>query len=90
MALERAARVFTLGRLGQVVLAISLFHTREVLVQLELLESTTGDEKTSAVGSSPVGETVADTVCLQLVGVRSREDLVAGELRADDLDLLYC
>lgn len=85
-ALEWAAGLAVdLSLLGELVLAISLLDTGEGLVEVELLERTAGDEKTSAVSGGPVGETVGETVGLELVGVSAGEDLVAGDLRGDDL-----
>jgi hypothetical protein len=81
-----AGFVTILGRLGKLVLSISLRNTLEILIQAELLENATGNEKASAVCGSPVGKTVFDTVGLELVGVCSSEDLVAGDLGGYDLD----
>ena len=74
-----------LGGLGDVVLAVSLLDTGESLVELELLEDTAGEQETSGVSGRPVGQTVGDAVGLELVGVRGHEDLVAADLRGDDL-----
>lgn len=71
--------------LGFGELAISLLNAGEGVLELELVEGATGDEQTDTVGSGPVGETVGDAVALQLVAVGSDKDLVAGELRGDDL-----
>lgn len=57
-----------LGGLGEGELTISLLDTDKVLVQLELLQHAAGEEETSGIGGGPVGETVGDTVGLQLVG----------------------
>lgn len=73
------------GGLGDGELAVGLLNTLESLVKLELGKCAAGEEKTGAVGSGPVGETVGDTEALQLVGVGCAEDLVSGELRGDDL-----
>lgn len=84
--LEGAAlTIVGLGGLGELVLTIGLLNTGEVLVEAELLEGTAGDEKTGSVSSGPVGETVLDTVSLELVSVGGDEDLVTGDLRGDDL-----
>lgn len=80
-----AGLAIDIGGLGDGEFAVSLLHTLEGLVELELGERAAGKEQTGAVGSGPVGETVGDAVCLQLVRVRSGEDLVSGELRGDDL-----
>jgi hypothetical protein len=53
-----------LSGLGEGELAVSLLHTDEVLVHLELLEHTAGKKETSGVGGRPVGKTVGDTVSL--------------------------
>lgn len=84
--LEGAAlTIVGLGGLSELVLTVSLLDTSEVLVEAELLESTAGDEETGSVGSGPVGETVLDTVGLELVSVGRDEDLVARDLRGHDL-----
>lgn len=84
--LERAAGLaIDLDGLGEVVLAIGLLGSNEVFVQLELLKCAAGEQETGGVGSSPVGETVGDSVGLQLMGVGSAEDLVAANLGGDDL-----
>ena len=84
--LEGAAlAVVGLGSLGEGELTIGLLNTLEGLVEAELGEDTAGDEETSAVGSSPVGETVVDAIGAELVRVGRGEDLVASELRGHDL-----
>lgn len=83
--LEWAAGTLVLSGLGEGELSVSLLDTLEVLVHAELLEHTAGDQETSAVSGGPVGKTVLKTVSLQLVGVGRGEDLVAGDLRGDDL-----
>lgn len=75
-----------LSSLGQLVFTIGFLNTLEVLIELELLQDTTSAEETSGVSSGPVGKTILDTVTSELVGVSSAEDLVAGQLGADDLD----
>jgi len=66
-------------------LSISLLDTGEGLVEAKLLESAAGEKKTDRVGGGPVGDTVGDTVTLELVAVSSTEDLVASDLRGHDL-----
>jgi hypothetical protein len=84
--LEGAAlAIVGLGGLGEGELTIGLLDTGEVLVESELLEGAAGDEETGGVGSGPVGQTVLDTVGLELVRVGRDEDLVARDLRGDDL-----
>lgn len=84
--LEGAAlAIVGLGGLGEGELTIGLLDTGEVLVEAELLEGAAGDEETGGVGSGPVGQTVLDTVGLELVRVGRDEDLVARDLRGDDL-----
>lgn len=84
--LEGAARALIgLDGLGKLVLTIGLLDTNEVFVDTELLERTAGEQQTSGVGGSPVGQTLGDTVALQLVRVSSGQDLVARDLRGDDL-----
>lgn len=80
-----ALSVITLSGLSQGELSISLLNTGELLIKTELLEDTAGDEKTSAVSSSPVGETLGDAVCCELVAVSGSEDLVTGDLGGHDL-----
>lgn len=81
------ATLFTLvlGRLGHGELAIWLLDTLEGLVELEFVEGAAGDQETGAVCGSPVGEAMLDAVAPELMGVRGYENLVAGELRGDDL-----
>lgn len=84
--LEGAALLtVVLSSLGESELTIGLLNTSEGLVEAELLEGTAGDQKTGGVGSSPVGKTVVDAVGAELVGVSSAEDLVASDLRGDEL-----
>jgi len=80
-----ACLTVNLGLLGELVLSISLLDSSEGLVKVELLEGTASEKKSDRVGGSPVGDTVGDAVTLQLVAVGSHEDLVAGDLRGDDL-----
>lgn len=89
VGLEGAAlAIIGLGSLGQGVLSISLLDTGEGLVDAELLEGTASDQETGRVGSSPVGQTVLDTVGAQLVGVGRDEDLVTADLGGDDLPVV--
>jgi hypothetical protein len=74
-----------LRSLGELVLSISLLNTLEVLIHAELLENTTGDQKTSAVRGSPVCKTVFDAIGLEFVGVGGAENLVTRDLRGYDL-----
>lgn len=84
--LEGAALVtIDLDGLGELVLAIRLLNTGEVLIDLELLQGTAGKEQTGSVGGSPVGKTVLDAIGLELVGVGSAEDAVTADLGGDDL-----
>lgn len=84
--LERTAGALVgLDGLGELVLTVSLLDTSELLVNTELLEGTAGKEKTGGVGGSPVGQTLGDTIALELVGVSGGEDLVTRDLRVDDL-----
>jgi hypothetical protein len=57
-----------LGGLSEGELTVGLLDTDEVLVHLELLEHTAGEQKTGGVGGRPVGQAVGDTVGLELVG----------------------
>ena len=85
-ALERAAGfALDLGLLGDLELSIGLLDTDEAVADFEFAERATGDEQTDAVGGGPVGQAVGDAVALELVGVGGDEDLVAGDLRGDDL-----
>lgn len=84
--LEGAAlALLGLGSLSEGVLAGGLLNTRELLSQTQLGQGAAGKEQTSGVGSGPVGQTLVDTVALQLVGVGRGEDLVTGDLGVDDL-----
>ena len=86
VALEwTAALAVDLGFLSQLVLSIRLLDTGKGLVEVELLEGAAGEQQADRVGGGPVSETVSDAVALQLVAVGAREDLVAGDLRGDDL-----
>lgn len=62
-----------------------LLDTRIELVDLDLLSSTTGNKKTSGVGSSVVGETKLDAIARKLVGVGSDKDVITVDARVDDL-----
>lgn len=85
-SLEGAAgSLVGLDGLSKLVLTVGLLDTSEVLVETELLESTAGEEQTGGVGGGIVGQPLGDTVTLQLVGVSRGEDLVARDLRVDDL-----
>jgi hypothetical protein len=77
--------VVSLGGLGQGVFTVGLLNTFKGFVKLELLEQTAGEEQTGGVGSRPVGQTVLDSIALQLVGVGGSDDLVTGDLGVDDL-----
>lgn len=84
--LEGAAlAIIGLSGLGEGELTVGLLNTDEGLVEAELAEDTAGDQETGSVGGGPVGQTVGDAVGLELVSVGSGEDLVTGDLRADDL-----
>jgi hypothetical protein len=80
-----AGAIIGLGGLGELVLTIGLLNTLELLVKAELLEGTAGKEQTGGIGGSPVGQTLSDTIALELVGVGAGEHLVTGDLRVDDL-----
>lgn len=85
-ALEWAALLsVNLGGFGELVLTVRLFNTGEILVQVELLESTAGQEETGGVGSGPVGQTVLDSISLKLVCVGGAKDLVSREFGGDQL-----
>lgn len=77
--------IIGLGGLSELELTVSLLDTSEILVEAELLEGTAGNEETGSVSGGPVGETVLDTVGLELVRVGRDEDLVARDLRGHDL-----
>lgn len=80
-----ALAIVGLNGLGELVLTVGLLDTSEVTVDTELLERTAGQQETSGVGGSPVGQTLGDTVALQLVRVSRGQDLVTRDLRVDDL-----
>jgi hypothetical protein len=84
--LEGAAlAVIGLDGLGEGVLTVGLLDTSELLSETQLGKGAAGKEQAGGVGSGPVGETLGDAVALELVGVGRGEDLVAGDLRVDDL-----
>lgn len=80
-----AGALVGLDGLSELVLTVGLLDTSELLVKAELLEDTAGEEQTGSVGGSPVGQTLGETVALELVGVGAGQDLVARDLRVDDL-----
>lgn len=80
-----AGTVVSLSSLGQGVFTVGFLNTLEGLVELELLEETTGEEETSGVGSGPVGQTVLDSIALQLVSISRGNNLVAGDFGVDNL-----
>ena len=85
-ALEGAAALAVhFGILGELKLSIGLLDTFEHLGEIKFAESAASNEKTHAVGGSPVGQTVLDAIALELVGVGRDEDFVAGELGRHDL-----
>lgn len=84
--LEGAAGALVgLDGFGEAVLAVSFLDTLEVLVKTKLLESATGEEETGSVGGGPVGQTLGDTVALELVRVGAGKNLVTDDLGVDDL-----
>jgi hypothetical protein len=62
-----------------------LLDTRIELVDLDLLSGTTGNKKTSGIGSSIVGKTKLDAITRKLVGVGSDKDVITVDARVDDL-----
>jgi hypothetical protein len=54
------------------VFAIWLFYTNEILIELELAQCAAGEEKTSSIGSGPIGKTMFDSVALEFVRVGGR------------------
>ena len=74
-----------LGSFSELEFAIRLFNTSKSISKIELGESTTCDQKPNAVCSCPIGEAVLDSVALEFMSVRSAEDLIASDLRGDDL-----
>jgi hypothetical protein len=75
--LERAAFLTVdLGGLGERELTVSLLNTLESLVELELLQSAAGEQKTNGVGGSPVGETVLCKVSLRLKFTRNAHTVI--------------
>lgn len=71
--------------LSELVLSINFLNTSKSLMKSELGQSSAGKKKTGSIGSRPVGQTVLDSITLELVGVRSRENLVTNNLRSDNL-----
>lgn len=91
MALEWAsALAILIGGLGELEFSGDFLDTSEELVKSELLEGSAGKEEAGGVSGGPVGETVLNSVSLELVGVGSTEDLVALDVGGDNLadDLL--
>lgn len=80
-----AGALVGLDGLSELVLTVGFLDTSELLVKAELLEDTAGEEQTGGVGGSPVGQTLGETVALEFVGVGAGQDLVARDLRVDDL-----
>lgn len=80
-----AGALVGLDGLSELVLTVGLLDASELLVEAELLEDTAGEEQTGGVGGSPVGQTLGETVALELVGVGAGQNLVARDLRVDDL-----
>ena len=74
-----------LSSFSELELAIRLFNTSKSVSKIELGESTTCDQKPNAVCSCPIGEAMLDSVALEFMSVRSAEDLIASDLRGDDL-----
>ena len=81
------ATLFTvnLGGLGKLVFTICFFDTGEGLVEVEFLEGTASEQETGSVGSRPVGQTVLDSISLELVRIGSAENLVAREFGSHQL-----
>ena len=77
--------ILTLSSLGELVLSVSFLNTSKVLVEVEFLESTAGEQETSGVGSRPVGQTVGDAISLELVSICSNKDLVTSEFGSHEL-----
>jgi hypothetical protein len=65
--------------------ASGLSDTGIELVDVDLLGSTTGNEETSGIGSSVVGEAELDAIAGELVGVGSDKDVIAVDAGVDDL-----
>lgn len=80
-----ASAIVGLDGLSESVLSVSLLDTGELLIEVELLQGAASEQETSGVGSGPVGQTLGDTIALELVGVGGSEDLVTGDLGPDDL-----
>jgi hypothetical protein len=56
-----------------------------LVVHIKLLQCTACDEETCGVGSSPVGEAIANSIALEFMGIGSAEDFVASKLRSNNL-----
>lgn len=87
VGLERSASltILTLSSLGDLVLSISLLNSGEVFIEVKFLESSAGKQETGGVGGRPVGQTVGDTISLELVSICSNKDFVAGEFSSHEL-----
>ena len=82
-AVERSG--LALDGFDGVVLAVDLGLTEVLVVELDELEHTAGDEEAGGVRGGVVGQTKLDAVLGELVGVGGGEDAVAVELGVDDL-----
>lgn len=63
-----------------------------MLIQAKFLQCPTSNEQTGSIRCSPVGESMLDTVTLQLVGIGSAKDLITGDFGGDNLtdDVSVC
>lgn len=74
-----------LNSLSEGELTGSLIITSVSILKTKLVKSTTSDQETGSVGSSPVGKTVLDTVAGKLVSVSSSENNITDDLGRDNL-----
>lgn len=68
-----------------VVGSINFIGSLEHVVHLFVGQKTTGDEETSAIGSSIVGKSSGETVTSKLFRISSAHNLITGEGRVDNL-----
>jgi hypothetical protein len=63
----------------------TLFHVKLGVLQVQNSQSTAGAEETSAVSSSPVGQTDLNTISGELMGVGRGQDHITLDLGVDEL-----
>lgn len=84
--LERSGLVVTLEGLSEGHLSIGLSDTLVLVGEAKSGQDSSGTKETGSVGSGPVGETVLDTVLVELVGRGVSDNVVTLDLGVDNLD----